>query len=506
MSNSISDTNTTSMKNHAIFYGIVALVFIFVLLVFPEDPADFGPLTMIPAAFLLLYVFTTKRILEALFVSSILGYVAVYKAGFLYPFNDMLLETMMDGDVAWLFIVCGLMGSIIALIEKVGGAFAFGEWVAKRATTKKSACIWTWILGCVIFIDDYLNSLTVGSCMAPVTDKYKISREFLSYITDSTAAPVCVLLPVSTWAAFIGSLLEQNGLAGEGEGIAWFIRSIPFNFYGWFAALLVPLVVLGIVPIFGPMKKAEQRAQETGVLAPEGSEKIDIRGGKAVEAHEGAKVMNFILPILVMIYASMAAGYGSLNVFSIDALMSLDLQLGVLITVVFMFFLYIPQKLIDPEEFADTVMDGIKNMLMPLIMVVLAYSFGSASEEVGFIQYCIDLAMANVSPQMLPITVFIVFGITEFIMGLSWGMYIVAIPIVLPLAAAMDVNPAIVIGAVTSAGVFGSHVCFYSDATILTSAATGCNNFRHAITQAPFGLVAAAIAAIGFLITGFMFV
>lgn len=498
------EANKENYKHHAIFFGIVALIFVIVLLVFPDDPADFGALTMIPAAFLLGYVFYTKRILEALFVSSILGYVAVYKLDFIFPFNDMLLETMMDGDVAWLFIVCGLMGSIIALIEKAGGAFAFGEWVAKRAKSKKSALLWAWALGIIIFIDDYLNSLTVGSCMSPITDKHKVSREFLSYITDSTAAPVCVLLPVSTWAAFIGSLLEQNGLAADGEGIGWFIRSIPYNFYGWIAALIVPLVIIGIIPIFGPMRKAEKRAQETGILAPEGSEKIDIRGGKAIEKHENAKVMNFLVPMLVMIYASIALGNGSFNVFSTEALMNLDLQLGVLVTVVFMFFLYIPQKLMNPEEFVDAVMDGIKNMLLPLIMVVLAYSFGSASEEVGFIQYVIDLAMANVSPQMLPFTVFLVFGITEFIMGLSWGMYIVAIPIVLPLAAAMDVNPAIVIGAVTSAGVFGSHICFYSDATILTSAACGCNNFKHALTQAPFGLIAAAIAGIGFLVTGFV--
>ncbi len=496
MSNSLSEVNT-SFKKHAMFFGIVALVFIFVLLVFPEDTADFGPLTMVPAAFLLFYVFSTKRILEALFVSSILGYVAVYKMDFLFPFNDMLLETMMDGDVAWLFIVCGLMGSVIALIEKAGGAFAFGEWVAKRANTKKKALMSTWMLGVVIFLDDYLNSLTVGSCMAPVTDKYKVSREYLSYIVDSTAAPICVLLPISTWAAFIGSLLEQNGLAADGEGIGWFIKSIPFNFYGWTAALIVPLIIIGVIPIFGPMKDAEKRAQETGVLAPEGSEKIDIRGGKPIEIHENASVWNFFLPIVFMVVASVVLGGG---------LMSLDLQLGVLATVVFMFILYIPQKLMDPEEFADAVIEGIQNMLMPLIMVVLAYSFGSASEEVGFIQWVIDLALAHVSPQMLPITVFIIFGITEFIMGLSWGMYIVAIPIVLPLAFAMDVNPAIVIGAVTSAGVFGSHICFYSDATILTSAACGCNNFKHALTQAPFGLIAAAVAAVAFLITGLVFI
>jgi len=482
---------------HAMFFAFVALVFTLVALFFPDDPANFGILSTIPAAFLLFYVFTTKRVFEALFVSSILGYVAVYKADFLTPFNDMFLETITDGDIGWLFIVVGLMGSIVSLIEKSGGTFAFGEWVTKRVRTKNSSLLWSWLLGVIIFIDDYLNSLVVGSTMAPVTDRYKVSREFLAYIVDSTAAPVTVLLPVSTWAAFIGSLLEQNGLAGDGEGIGWFIKSIPFNFYGWVAAILVPLVIVGIVPIFGPMKKAEKRAAETGILAPPGSEKIDIRAGKPIEIHENARVLNFFLPIIFMVAASIYLGGG---------IMSLDLQMGVMATVAFMFLLYVPQKLMDPEEFIDTAIDGIKNMIVPLVLVLLAYSFGNASDEVGFIQYAIDTAMTHVTPAFLPFTIFIVFSITEFIMGLSWGMYVVAIPIVLPLAAAMDVNPAIVVGAVTSAGVFGSHVCFYSDATILTSSACGCDNYRHAVTQAPFGILGAIISAILFLAVGFFLV
>lgn len=491
------DDSNIDLKKHAIFYSFVAVVFFLVLFFFPGDPADFGTLAVIPAAFLLFYVFYTKRVFEALFVSSLLGYVAVYKWGFLFPFNDMLLSTMMSEDIAWLFIVIGLMGSIVGLIEKAGGTYAFGEWVIKRVKTRKSSLMWSWLLGIIIFIDDYLNSLVVGSTMAPVTDRYKVSREFLAYIVDTTAAPVTVLLPVSTWAAFIGSLLEQNGLAANGEGIGWFIKSIPYNFYGWIAVIIVPLVIMGIIPTFGPMKKAEKRAVETGVLAPPGSEKIDIRGGKPIEKHEKANVMNFFLPIIFMVVASIYLGGG---------IMSLDLQLGVLTTVVFMFILYIPQKLMDPLEFVDAAIDGMKNMIMPLVLVLLAYSFGSASEEVGFIQYAIDLAMAHVSPQLLPFTVFLVFTITEFIMGLSWGMYVVALPIVLPLAAAMGVNPAIVVGAVTSAGVFGSHICFYSDATILTSAACGCDNYRHAVTQAPYGILGAIISAIAFLITGFLFI
>lgn len=318
------------MRKTFITYGILIVAFALVTLLVPEDESKFGALTFIPAIFLLIYVFYSKRILESLILSSLLGYLMAYKLEFLLPFSEMFVEILVDPDIAWLFIVCGLMGSIIALIEKAGGAFAFGDWVSKRAKTRKSTLMWTWILGVVIFIDDYLNCLTIGASMAPITDRHKVSREFLAYIVDSTAAPVCILIPISTWAIFIASLLEQNGLAEQGKGMHWFIKSIPYNYYGWIAAFIVPLVILGIVPIFGPMKKAEKRARETGVLAPPGSEKIDIRAGEVVEVPENPKVLNFFLPIFFLI--------GSTVYFD-------DMQLGVITTVAFMFFLYIPQGL-----------------------------------------------------------------------------------------------------------------------------------------------------------------
>ncbi|NLB37260.1 MAG: sodium:proton antiporter, partial [Clostridiales bacterium] len=206
-------------------YGILAIFFIVVVLLSPDNAEDFGLLTLIPAAFLLIYIFYTKRILESLMLGGLLGFLMGNKGDFFSPLSDSFLEIMINEDIGWLFIVCGLMGSIIALIERAGGAYAFGEWVSKRAKTKKSTLLWTWVLGVVIFIDDYLNCLTVGASMSPLTDKHKVPREFLAYIVDSTAAPVCVLVPISTWAIFIGSLMEQNGMAPDGEGVAYFIRT-----------------------------------------------------------------------------------------------------------------------------------------------------------------------------------------------------------------------------------------------------------------------------------------
>jgi len=490
ISEGCEELDRTSLRRMMIEYTVLVVFFALIAWLVPDDPGQFGILSAIPSVFLLAFIFYTKRILEGLTLASLLGFIMAYKLDFFSHVNETMVSVLTDGDTQWLFIVCGLMGSIIALIERGGGAAAFGDWVAKRAKTRKSTLLWTWFLGVVIFIDDYLNSLTVGSCMAPITDKHNVSREQLAYIVDSTAAPVCVLIPISTWAVYIGSLLEQCGAAAEGEGLKYFIQTIPYNFYGWVAALIVPLVILGVIPLFGPMKAAEKRAKEEGILAPPGSDKIDIHAGEHFETPRNPKILNFFLPILVLICSTIY--------------FDVDMQMGVLSTVAFMFVLYIPQGILGPEAFFDAVVSGVKNMLFPLVMVVLAFTFADINEKVGFLTYVIETSKAIMTPQLLPLVVFIVLGITEFIMGLSWGMYAIAIPIVVPLALAIGADPVVAVGAVCSAGVWGSHICFYSDATILSSAASGCDNYRHAVTQMPYGFLGAVITGIGFLIVGFL--
>ena len=464
----------------------------------PEDPAMYGVFSLIPAIFLIAYIFATKRVVEGLVLAALVGVIMVSRPGTVGEgtwlgnafgmFSGMLLDTMLDEDIAWLIIVCGLMGSIIALIEKTGGAFAFGKWASTRAKTRKSSLIWTWILGIVIFIDDYLNSLTVGACMSKLTDRHRVPREFLAYVVDSTAAPVCVLIPISTWAVFVGRILETYQWAPEGEGLFYFIKTIPFNFYGWIATLIVPLAILGVIPAIGPMKEAFRRVQEGGPLAPPGSEKIDIHGGGEVEIPENPSIINFIVPILVLVASTI--------------LLDVDMQLGVLFTLGFMYVFYLVQGVLTPEEFVDVSIEGFKSMLLPLLLMVLAFLFARVNAEIHFTEYVITTATGLVTPKLMPLIVFIALSITEFITGTNWGMYIIALPIVIPLAQNMGVNMALAVSAVLSAGVFGSHICFYSDATVITSSATGCDNMRHAVTQLPYGLLAAALSAVLFLIFG----
>ena len=457
----------------------------------PTEASEFGAWSLLPATFLIVYIFLTKRILESLVLSCLMGLIMAAKTVNVFSeFSTILTDTMLDPDMAWLIIVCGLMGSIIALIERAGGAIAFGNWAAKHAKGEKSSLVWTWIMGIAIFLDDYLNSMAVGSCMRSLTDKFKVPREMLAYVVDSTAAPLCVLIPISTWAVFAGGLLEANGWAPEGMGLVYFIQTIPYNFYAWVAAIMVILVIFRVIPVFGPMKKAYARVAAGGPLAPEDSEKIDLYSGDTLTFAKTPRIINLVIPII------------SLVVFTL--IFDIDLQMGVICTIPVMFILYLAQGIMNAEEFADCVVKGLQNMIMPLLLMVLAWVFAAMSEQIGFTQYVIDTVAANVGVALLPFVVFVALAITQFVTGTNWGLYIIALPIVIPLAIQMDANIALSVGAVISAGVLGSHCCFYSDATVLTSAACGCDNFRHAVTQMPYGILAGVIAAVMFLVCGFI--
>jgi Na+/H+ antiporter NhaC len=206
---------------------------------------------------------------------------------------------------------------------------------------------------------------------------------------------------------------------------------------------------------------------------------------------ENKNILNMLIPVLGLI--------GFTIYFDVD------MQMGVICTLILMYVMYLAQNLMDAEEFFDLIIKGLSNMLLPLMLMVLAWSFAAVNDEIGFTEYVINGVANNVPVTILPLAIFVALGFTEFITGTNWGMYIIALPIVLPIAEKTGLDPVIVVSAVLSAGVLGSHCCFYSDATLITSAACGCDNYRHAFTQMPFGLLAGAIAAVGFLICGFFF-
>lgn len=488
------------LRRTIIFYVFLFAAFILIGIFVPDNSEEFGILTVIPAAFMIFFIFKTKRIIEGLTLAVILCCIMVHKANFITAFVDIAQNTMMNEDIAFLIIVCGLMGSLVAVIEKNGGGIAFGKFVASKAKSEKASLFGTMLCSALFSMDDYLSSLTSGIAMTPVTDRYKVPREMTAYVIDTTAAPVTVLNPISTWTVFIGGLMVANGLAEEGTQLPTYMKTVPFNFYAITTLIVLVLVILVVIPKFGPMKKAYERVAAGGPLAPPGSEKIDIRAGKEMMSFEddvedemkscnSPKLRNFFVPILILIVAI--------------CLFDFDMQIGIIIAILLGFVFFVFQGM-DPEDYADAVVEGLKNMVMPILLMILAFCFAEASQQVGFIDYVIDVAVRNISLPLLPVTVFLVFACTEFIMGINWGMYIIALPIVAPITIALGGDIGVTVGAVAAAGVWGSHCCFYSDATILTSASTGCDNFKHATSQIPFGLIAGIISAIGYLILGFV--
>lgn len=449
----------------------------------------YGFLSLIPALSTVVLALATRRTFEALLGGSVIGYVILKGPGFFKAFLDSALAVMADPTIGWVILVCGLFGSLIALLTKAGGTQAFSGVVLRFAKSKKTALLTGWVLGLIIFIDDYLNALTVGTSMQRVTDEHKVSREMLAYIVDCTAAPVCILVPFSTWAIFVAGLLEGQGLVEAGQGISGFIRTIPYNLYGWTAAIIVPLVILGVIPPLGAMRKAEERAQR-GVLAPPGSNNISIIGAD-FEVEQGVKprLVNFVLPIVVLIVATWASG--------VDAFQ------GIVIAMVITAVLYIGSRVMSPLTFADTFFDGFKTMVYPLAIVMVSFILRNANDELGLTPYVIETVKPIMNPGLLPAVAFVTLALVAFATGTFWGLYAVSLPIIVPLAQAIGSNVWLAVGAVISAGAFGSHACFFADATVLSSAGSGCDNMAHALTQLPYVLIAGGISTVLYVILGY---
>ncbi len=460
-------------------------------------------LSLIPPVLVLLFAVWLKRPILALVLGSAAGLLLLGGSPLdsLFNLGDTSLRVMQDETIGWLILVCGGFGALIALLVHTGGAFAFGRLAPQYASGRKPSLLMTYFLGLLIFIDDYLNALAVGETMKRITDKFKVSREMLSYVVDSTAAPMCVLVPISTWAIFFGGLLVANGIAPETDpnGIKTYMSAIPYMLYAWLALIIVPLVILGIIPLFGPMKKAELAAQQGGVLRdalPATSADIPATSDDfAVEAFEEefdaankktGRLHNFLLPMLMLI------GF----TIWFDA----DIWPALILTFIVTIPMYMAQRLMPFTEMMETMMHGFKTMLPAICTVIAAFVFKDISDQLGLPRYVIDNMAPYMTPQMLPALVFVAMALLAFSTGSSWGIFAVSIPIVMPLAVAVEADIPLVIGALLSASPFGSQAWFYSDSTILAAQGSGCDLVSHAVTQLPYALLGAVLAFFGFII------
>ncbi|HIR92910.1 MAG TPA: Na+/H+ antiporter NhaC family protein [Candidatus Egerieimonas intestinavium] len=396
------------------------------------------------------------------------------------------------------------LGILVVLITRSGASAAYGEWAAKRIKSKKGSMFATMFLGILIFVDDYFNCLTVGTVMRPVTDRYGISRAKLAYLIDATAAPVCIIAPISSWAAAVGSSMpEDSGI----DGLSLFMKTIPFNLYALLTILFM-IVMIGKNMDFGTMRRYEERLQTEKEELAVGSEETKVTG------HGG--VLDLILPIVVLIVLCIGGmlytggimeGKGIQQAFA-DCDSSLSLVLGSFFTLVFTFVLYLPRKILSFGEFCDSFVKGFQSMTSAIMILCLAWALsGICSDEYmnigGFVR---EVVGGNaVVGALIPAIFFLVAVGLSFSTGTSWGTFGILIPIALAVVGTAEVDRlTLAVAAILAGAVCGDHISPISDTTILSSAGAQCNHLNHVSTQIPYALTVAACCLVGYLVGGIL--
>ncbi|WP_427339637.1 Na+/H+ antiporter NhaC family protein [Caloranaerobacter sp. DY30410] len=502
--------------------------------------SHYGIWSLLPPLIAIILAFKTKQVLPSLFAAILVGATIIYKGNIFVGFAKTI-ETYIAGSIAskWNagIIVFDIgLGGMIGIIAKSGGAKAIAEWLGKKAKSAKSAMVATWAMGLAIFFDDYSNTLLVGTTMRPLTDKRRISREKLSFLTDATAAPVASMALISTWIAYeLGLLKDAFAYIGfEMNAYEAFVKSIPFRFYS--------IIMLGFVLMiaitgkdYGPMLKAERRARKTGKLVADGAIPLASKELTDMEIKENIplRAYNAIIPVLTVIIMVIVGLYinGRAAVLSgndtalINALKETPFAPSVLRQVIgnsnaavammwasfcgsiVAFALVLGQKILTFKEAMEAWVDGAKSLIIAIMVLVLAWGIGSICKDLGTAKYLVSVLEGKISAGIIPAAVFILGCIIAFSTGTSWGTTAILMPIAVPLVYQLsggDTGTILfaTIGAVFTGAVFGDHCSPISDTTIMSSMASASDHIDHVKTQIPYSITVAIIALIaGYLPT-----
>ncbi|MEE8885366.1 MAG: Na+/H+ antiporter NhaC family protein [Eubacteriales bacterium] len=431
----------------------------------------------------------THRCVEFMILGSLVCAIFLSGTGFLDTWCTSLQDQLSEN--VWVFLVCLLFGGLIGLLKDSKGSFGFSKYISKFCNTQRKTLLTEFIMGILIFIDDYLNVLSIGACMKRISDKQKLPRESLAYLLDSTGAPVCVLLPFSTWAVFYASLFyDQDSVKALGFGSAMdaYCSAIPFLFYPIITLIIVFLFCMGWMPKLGTMKKAYKRVEETGMVYSESSRKYNHDSPE--DEDEDGNIWNFIIPMGVLVAVAIITG---------------DILVAVVLALIVCYVMYVPRKILSSEAFMTSMITGFGDMLPTLTLLLVTFVLKDLSGQMGMTDYIIEIAEPYLFASVFPAMTFILGAVLAFTTGSDWGMSAIITPIVFPLGASLGANPILIMAAVISGGTFGSHACFYSDATLLAAQSSGIDNMEHAISQIPYVIIASILSIICFLIAGFVF-
>lgn len=461
--------------------------------------------SLLPPIIAIVLALITKEVYLSLFIGVLSG--AVLTASFspmgtVNAVFDVMTAKVGDPWNIGILIFLVFLGIMVALMTKAGGSSAYAKWASSKIKSRRGASLATFGLGALIFVDDYFNCLTVGSVMRPVTDKFKISRAKLAYIIDATAAPVCIIAPISSWAAAVTGYVE-------GDGFSLFLRTIPFNLYAWLTIIMVIIICVSGKD-FGHMAKHEEAASY-GELSIGANEYDDILPEKISSK---GKVIDLILPVIVLIASCITCmvytggffngeGISFVQAFSeCDA--SRGLVLGSFFALVFTFVLYIARKVISFRDFAECIPQGFKMMVPAMLILVLAWTLsGFCRDQLQAGEFVSSvIKSSSIGSAIFPVALFIVAVGLAFSTGTSWGTFGVLIPIVTDVFAVDASLLVICVSAVLAGAVCGDHISPISDTTIMASAGAQCNHINHVSTQIPYAMVVAVSCVVGYLVAG----
>jgi tetracycline resistance efflux pump len=495
----------------------------------------FGLLSLLPSVLALALAIWSKRVIPSLLVGILAGTIIIdAKAnGILHsilfsivnlfgaiaghPADEELglrgMGLMSSPGRAEIIIVILLLGAFIAILNRSGGAFAFGKWLSAKVKSKSGAQLSTVAMGSSLFTSAYFSSLATGTVFKPIYDRMKISREKLAFFLDSTSAPINVLVPISGWVAFMGALMVDN-IPGVDDPILGLVKTIPYNFYNLVILAFVLLLASGKIKDFGPMKKAEERARNENDFAEMEAAKAEASAAAEMPVKDG-KVSDMVLPLSVSVGLLVVLGLWNYTIAPLFEMTTLPLGGNQMLIISFTaglivaFIKYTASRLMSPKEFLDEMMEGSKSVILGAVIITLAVTLGdimraAAPEGTGAAMYIAEVAGDVIPSAIIPVSVFLLSAFVSFSMGTSWGTWAIMMPIAVSLTLATGGDPILAAAAVLSGGTFGDHTSPISDTSVMSSVGAECEHMDHINTQLPYALTAAGVSSVIFLIAGFI--
>ena len=475
-----------------------------------ESPSQFYNTfwSLLPPIIAIALALITKEVYSSLFIGILVGGLLYSNFAFettvLHVFNDGIVASVTDSYNMGILIFLVILGTMVCLMNKAGGSAAFGRWAEKNIKSRVGAQLASILLGCLIFIDDYFNCLTVGSVMRPITDKHNISRAKLAYIIDATAAPICIIAPISSWAAAVA------GFAEDGQGFNLFLRAIPYNYY----ALLTIVMMVGLVVMkvdFGTMRNFERNAVEKNDLFsgsnPYASAEADVSEDKG-------RVLDLVLPVVMLIICCVIGmiysggffeGEDFITAFS-NSDASVGLMLGSAFALVFSFVYFLIRRSMSFKDMMSCIPDGFKAMVPAIMILTFAWSLKAMTDSLGAKYFVRDFVRTSATgiQMLLPVIVFVIGCLLAFATGTSWGTFGILIPIVQNVFSMDNPMAIICISACMAGAVCGDHCSPISDTTIMASAGAQCDHVNHVSTQLPYAITCAAVSGVTYLIAGIL--